>query len=136
MSSSGADKSSFFLYPKTKGEAEEAVGNMDFEKAAMYRPKYVLSLFQLIFSFINANFNTRLLLAEREETRIGEKIGFILAKPFQYLAPTLLTTPIETLAKSIIANTIFKKAEDKKIQIIDNTEIFNLAKLYDEMIKK
>ncbi len=39
VSSSGADKNSFFLYTKTKGEAEDAVSNMNFDRVAIYRPK-------------------------------------------------------------------------------------------------
>jgi hypothetical protein len=39
VSSSGADKNSFLLYPQIKGLSEEAIGKMGFEKAAMYRPK-------------------------------------------------------------------------------------------------
>jgi oxidoreductase len=41
VSSAGADKNSFFLYPKTKGESEEEVTKLGFEKAALYRPKYI-----------------------------------------------------------------------------------------------
>jgi uncharacterized protein YbjT (DUF2867 family) len=39
VSSSGANKNSFLLYPKTKGEAEEAVSSLGFNKTAIYRPK-------------------------------------------------------------------------------------------------
>lgn len=40
VSSTGANKDSSFLYPKTKGEAEEVISNLGFEKTAIYRPKY------------------------------------------------------------------------------------------------
>lgn len=70
-----------------------------------------------------------MLLANRTETRVLEKISIALTKPFQYLAPTLITTPIETLAKSMIRNTIYDSG--KKVEIILNNEIFELAKLYD-----
>ncbi len=83
---------------------------MGFEKATFYRPK--------------------LLLTDRSETRIAEKTLIVLTKPFQYLTPTLLSTPIETLAKSMIANTIFKGENEKSV--IDNNKIFELAKLFDE----
>ena len=39
VSSSGANKNAFLLYPKTKGEAEEEISKIDFEKTAIYRPK-------------------------------------------------------------------------------------------------
>ncbi len=39
VSSSGADKNSMFLYPKVKGESEEAISKLNFEKTSIYRPK-------------------------------------------------------------------------------------------------
>ena len=39
VSSAGADKNSMLLYPKTKGESEEAISNLGFEKTSIYRPK-------------------------------------------------------------------------------------------------
>ena len=54
-----------------------------------------------------------------------------MCRPFMYLSPTLLTTPIDTLAKALIANTIFAAKDANKIEIIDNAKIFDLASLYD-----
>ena len=42
VSSTGANKDSMLLYPKTKGEIEEACKNLNFDKYAVYRPGYVL----------------------------------------------------------------------------------------------
>ena len=39
VSSAGADKNSYFLYPKVKGESEEAISEMGFERTSIYRPK-------------------------------------------------------------------------------------------------
>ncbi len=39
VSSAGADKNSYLLYTKTKGESEEAISKMGFEKLSIYRPK-------------------------------------------------------------------------------------------------
>jgi oxidoreductase len=38
LSSSGASKGSFFLYPQTKGQAEEAVKLQGFPRTSIYRP--------------------------------------------------------------------------------------------------
>jgi hypothetical protein len=73
-----------------------------------------------------------MLLTEREESRIGEKIALAFTKPFQYVAPTLLTTPIEVLAKAIIQNTIYSKTDANKVEIVDNCHIFELSKGYDK----
>lgn len=42
VTAQGSNKNSFFLYPKTKGEAEEAVSNVGFERLAIYRPGLLL----------------------------------------------------------------------------------------------
>lgn len=39
VSSAGADKNAYLLYPKVKGESEEAISQMGFERASIYRPK-------------------------------------------------------------------------------------------------
>ena len=66
----------------------------------------------------------------RTETRPLEVLSSIFLKPLQFVAPTLATTPIDILAKSLIANTIYNSG--KKSEIIDNNRIFELAKIYDQ----
>ncbi len=72
-------------------------------------------------------------MVDREENRVGERIIRFLSTPFMYLAPTLITTPIDTLAKSLIASTIFAKQtnDENTVNLIDNKQIFALAELYD-----
>ena len=70
-------------------------------------------------------------MVDRVERRIPERIFQFMCRPFMYLSPTLLTTPIDTLAKALIANTIFAAKDANKIEIIDNAKIFDLASLYD-----
>lgn len=74
----------------------------------------------------------RMLLGNRTEPRYAEKLAIALTKPFQYLSPTLLTTPIETLAKAMLANTIYSSEGQKSTEIVDNCKIFELAKLLDQ----
>jgi hypothetical protein len=69
-------------------------------------------------------------VTNRTETRVFEKIALMLTKPLDYLAPTLLRTPIDTLAHSMIANTIFKPENRPQVEIVENSHIFELAKLY------
>lgn len=42
VTSQGANKSSWFLYPRTKGEAEEMVTQLGFERLCIYRPALLL----------------------------------------------------------------------------------------------
>lgn len=77
---------------------------------------------------------SRLLLVDRQESRIGERVAQIITKPFQYLSPTLFTTPIETLAKAMVANTIYKRDDETPVETFENTKIFILAKMFDDKV--
>ena len=66
----------------------------------------------------------------RTETRPMEVIASFFLKPVQMLAPTLATTPIDILAKSLIANTFYNSGKNN--EIIDNNRIFELAKMYEK----
>ncbi|OWA55506.1 hypothetical protein BV898_19892, partial [Hypsibius exemplaris] len=50
-----------------------------------------------------------------------------LLKPMQYIAPSFITTPIETLAKAMLINTV--QAQPSGAEIVDNKRIHDLAKL-------
>lgn len=41
VSSVGANKNSLFLYPRVKGEIEEAIKNLNFPSCKIYRPGYL-----------------------------------------------------------------------------------------------
>ena len=42
ITAAGVDKNSMFAYSRNKGESEEEVTNLGFEKAAFYRPRYFI----------------------------------------------------------------------------------------------
>lgn len=67
VSSSGADARSRFLYPRVKGEAEEAVSRLPFEAVAVLRPS--------------------LLLGPRSESRPAEHLAQLLLGPLRALVP-------------------------------------------------
>jgi len=115
VSSAGVDKNSMFLYPQVKGQVEEAIGKLDFERLAIYHPKF--------------------LLANRTEPRMMETALRFLTRPIQILSPTLMSTPVSTLASSMLANTLHSDPAEK-MKIIDNVNIFRLAKVYDDEKKK
>ena len=81
-----------------------------------------------------------MLVTERTEQRPAEAIALALTKPFQYLTPTLITTPIDTLAKSLLGATLYAEVDPKSkkanVEIIDNCRIFDLAKIYDQNASK
>ena len=49
-------------------------------------------------------------------------------KPIQFIAPTLASTPTDTLAKAMINNTLIEDVKEKS-EIIENRRIFELSKL-------
>ena len=86
VSSVGADKNSFLLYPKTKGQLEEAVKRLPFWATHILQPS--------------------LLLGNRQETRIGEKMAIGISSIVNRFTDGLLGiyTPIEaeTVAKAMV----------------------------------
>lgn len=67
ISAMGADASSMFYYNEVKGQAEEAIEKLNFESIHFVRPS--------------------LLLGDREEFRLGEKVGQFFNKVFKPLIP-------------------------------------------------
>jgi uncharacterized protein YbjT (DUF2867 family) len=63
----GSDASSTVFYNRVKGQIENALTDLDFDRLGIFRPS--------------------LLLGERSETRIGERIGQIVMHFFQFLIP-------------------------------------------------
>ncbi len=80
VSAVGANSSSGFFYNRVKGELEDAVTQMGFSTVHIFRPS--------------------LLLGEREEFRLGEKVGSIAAKIIRPVlnGPLARFRPIEAKA--------------------------------------
>lgn len=87
VSALGADPGSRIFYNRTKGEAERAVEEVGFEAVQVLRPS--------------------LLTGDREETRLGERVGElalylaapVLVGPLRSLRPT----PAEAVARALVA---------------------------------
>jgi hypothetical protein len=108
----GADTNGMFFYSRTKGRLEDELLGMDFDKLSIYRPG--------------------LLLAQREEFRIGEffaqhvgsVLNFALVGPLQkYKA-----IPVETVAKAMVNDFEEFWVEKQNLKkIYENDEIFKMA---------
>jgi uncharacterized protein YbjT (DUF2867 family) len=109
LSSIGADKKSMVLYTKVKGEVEDAISKLGYEKVIILRPS--------------------ILLGERTESRAGEAVGQWVAKtmPFLFSGPLAKYKGIEadTVASAII-NAVQKPYNG--VGIVENLEIFEWAK--------
>ena len=108
VSSAGADPHSRIFYSRIKGELEEAVKLLSFERIVIFRPS--------------------LLVGKRKEKRLGEEIGGAIAGPLLKMIPFLKKyRPIEgrVVAEAMI-NAVLDNSESK-IEIIELDEIFERA---------
>jgi len=109
LSSIGADKRSMVLYTKVKGEVEDAISKLGYDKVIILRPS--------------------ILLGERAESRLGEVIGQWVVKKMPFLFSGPLTRykgiPADTVAHAMI-NAVQKPYNG--VGIVENLEIFEWAK--------
>lgn len=106
VSSSGANPKSRLFYPKMKGELEESVKKLEF-------PNYMI-------------FQPSLLVGERNEVRVGEKIGEKLGDVLTKLPGLKKYKPIEgeEVAKAMQNAYKMGKYSGEKVFVLD--EIFDL----------
>jgi uncharacterized protein YbjT (DUF2867 family) len=108
VSSSGTNSKSKFFYLRIKGELDEKVQQLSFNKIRIFRPS--------------------LLLGERPEKRFGERAAENILKIIVPIFPFLKNQrPIEgeKVAKAMIASA--NKADNDRIRIYELDEIFELA---------
>ena len=89
VSSLGAKKKSVFFYNRVKGDVEEAISKMDFRSIHIYQPS--------------------LLLGNREEFRVGEKMGEYISYLFYPLYG--LIKNYKPVKASKVANIMFTMAQ-------------------------
>ncbi|XP_066263428.1 oxidoreductase HTATIP2-like [Branchiostoma lanceolatum] len=105
ISATGADRNSSLLYNKLKGEVEAECADLGFQRLSIFRPG--------------------LLIAEREERRISERFFRVLLAPIIYFKPTLVSVPVETVAKAMV-NIVLEPCEEP-VETLDNKNIHHLA---------
>ncbi|XP_067656232.1 oxidoreductase HTATIP2-like [Haliotis asinina] len=105
VSSQGANKNSSLLYTRTKGQVEDALKVMHFDRISIYRPG--------------------VLMCDRTEDRPGEKVARVLLKPISYLFPTAITTPTEIVAQALINNAV--APSERKEEVYENKAIHQLS---------
>lgn len=106
VSSQGANKNSWFLYPRIKGQVEDNLANMGFKNLFIYRPAF--------------------LQCEREESRILEKVAFYtVIKPVSKFSPATICTPTSLLASAMLNCTA--KYDHSSQHILSNKMIYSAA---------
>ncbi|KAK3533893.1 hypothetical protein QTP70_033034 [Hemibagrus guttatus] len=110
-SSKGADKTSSFLYLKTKGQVEADVEELGFERYSIYRPA--------------------VLLVNREESRPAEWVARKFFGAVASVFPTAMSIPITAVARAILINTLMEG--ERKSEILENKAIYNLGKIGEKL---
>lgn len=106
LSSKGADKSSSFLYLQVKGEVEDRVEELKFDRYSIFRPG--------------------VLLCDRQEARTGE---WLIRKFFGSLPESWASghsVPVVTVVAAMLNNAV--RPSDKKKEVLDNNAIHELGK--------
>lgn len=104
ITASGANADSMFYYNKIKGEVENAISNLEFQSINIFRPS--------------------LLLGQREEQRIGEKVGAVVAKVINPLLMGGLNKYRAIQAETVARAMVNVSLENRKgLQIIPSDEL-------------
>ncbi|XP_065131620.1 oxidoreductase HTATIP2-like isoform X2 [Paramisgurnus dabryanus] len=106
-SSKGADKTSSFLYLKTKGQVEADIEILGFERLSIYRPA--------------------VLLVDRQESRPAEWMVRKFLGPLSSIFPTALSIPITSVTRAMVVNTLMDG--EHKVEILENKAIYSLGKI-------
>nr|XP_019598186.1 PREDICTED: oxidoreductase HTATIP2 isoform X1 [Rhinolophus sinicus] len=105
LSSKGADKSSNFLYLQVKGEVEDKVEELKFDRYSIFRPG--------------------VLLCDREESRPSE---WLVRKFFGSLPQSWASghsVPVVTVVRAMLNNAV--RPSDKKKELLENKAIHDLG---------
>lgn len=106
VSSLGADKNSTVFYSKTKGQMEESVSSLNFDLCAILRPS--------------------MLLGNRLEFRLGEKIGSFFMILFSFLIPKKYKA---IQAHQVALAMIFVLNSNKRgVVILENNQLLEIKK--------
>ncbi|MGK0387688.1 MAG: hypothetical protein ACI94Y_000414 [Maribacter sp.] len=107
VSSAGANHKSPSFYTKMKGELDEAVKKLDFSNTFIFRPS--------------------LLAGERDENRLGEKIGYAILQPLSRLPFIKKYRPIFGYEVALAMINTANRNEDE-FGVFELDEIFDLLK--------
>lgn len=101
VSAAGADSRSSIFYSRVKGELDDTLNGMDFTRLGIFRPS--------------------MLLGDRQEFRLGEKIGKVLMQWLSFIIPSKWkAVQAETVAKAMLQ---FALSRDAGTHIIANAAI-------------
>lgn len=101
VSAAGADSHSSIFYSRVKGELDNTLSGMGFARLGIFRPS--------------------MLLGDRQEFRLGEKIGKMLMQGLAFMIPAKWkAVHAATVARAMLK---FALGEEQGTRIIDNADI-------------
>ncbi|NXI96410.1 HTAI2 Oxidoreductase, partial [Psophia crepitans] len=106
QSSRGANQHSPFLYLRVKGEVENLVQAVGFDRCTILRPA--------------------VLLCKRQESRPGEWIAQQFLGIVAWVFPTAYSVPVETVARAMVASVL--QPGQGKVEVLENGAIHKLGK--------
>nr|XP_009668033.1 PREDICTED: oxidoreductase HTATIP2 [Struthio camelus australis] len=106
QSSQGANEHSPFLYLRVKGEVENLVQAVGFDRCTILRPA--------------------VLLCARQESRPAEWIAQQFLSLVARVFPTAYSVPVETVARAMVASVL--KPGGGKVEVLENKAIHELGK--------
>ncbi|XP_068808171.1 oxidoreductase HTATIP2 isoform X2 [Struthio camelus] len=106
QSSQGANEHSRFLYLRVKGEVENLVQAVGFDRCTILRPA--------------------VLLCARQESRPAEWIAQQFLSLVARVFPTAYSVPVETVARAMVASVL--KPGGGKVEVLENKAIHELGK--------
>ncbi|XP_009979584.1 PREDICTED: oxidoreductase HTATIP2, partial [Tauraco erythrolophus] len=106
QSSRGANQHSTFLYLRVKGEVENLVKAVGFDRCTILRPA--------------------VLLCKRQESRPAEWVGQQFLGMVAQVFPTAYSVPVETVARAMVASVL--QPGEGKVEVLENGTIHELGK--------
>ncbi|NXK20446.1 HTAI2 Oxidoreductase, partial [Arenaria interpres] len=106
QSSQGADHQSRFLYLRVKGEVENLVQAIGFDRCTILRPA--------------------MLLCKRQESRPLEWMARQFLGVVSWFFPTACSVPVETVARAMVASVL--QPGKGKVEVLENVAIHTLGK--------
>lgn len=97
----------------------DRISSIDYFPSRVSDPVFLADLYRTSLCF-------SLILCDREERRVGEKLAHWVVKPIAWASPTLLSVPANTIAKAMIAD-LYRKTTNK-VDTVENAAIHHLAK--------
>uniref|UniRef100_A0A663LPY6 Protein HTATIP2 n=1 Tax=Athene cunicularia TaxID=194338 RepID=A0A663LPY6_ATHCN len=106
QSSQGANQHSRFLYLRVKGEVENLVQAVGFDRCTILRPA--------------------VLLCKRQESRPGEWMAQQFLGVVARVFPTAYSVPVEVVARAMVASVL--QPDKGKVEVLENKAIHELGK--------